>query len=98
MSVPPPPQGYLGYFRPPDHPQSTLVLVLGVLGLALCGLCAPFAWVKGRQALTEIDAAGGTIGGRSQVYAGYIMGIVGSAVLGMMVLLGLFGVLVALAG
>ncbi|MEV0771807.1 DUF4190 domain-containing protein [Nocardia salmonicida] len=79
-----PPQGY--YPRPPEHPESTTVLILGILGLAMCGLCAPFAWVKGRKVVAEIDASGGQIGGRSQANAGYIMGIVGSCVLGVSIL------------
>ncbi|MEV0544897.1 DUF4190 domain-containing protein [Nocardia salmonicida] len=79
-----PPQGY--YPRPPEHPESTAVLILGILGLAMCGLCAPFAWVKGRKVVAEIDASGGQIGGRSQANAGYIMGIVGSCVLGVSIL------------
>ncbi|MGY0502081.1 DUF4190 domain-containing protein [Nocardia sp. FBN12] len=79
-----PPQGY--YQRPPEHPQATTVLILGCLGLAFCGFCAPFAWIKGRKVLAEIDAAGGQIGGRSQASAGHVMGIVGTALLGIMLL------------
>jgi hypothetical protein len=74
-----PPYGY-GYgpqYRPPDHPQATTILVLGILGF-FCGVLGPFAWVLGRRALTEIDASGGTIGGRSNVQVGYILGIVTS--------------------
>ncbi|MFD5175359.1 DUF4190 domain-containing protein [Nocardia sp. NPDC058379] len=81
MSTQPPPQGYPGYGPPPDHPQATTALILGILGLALCGILAPFAWAKGRSVLGEIDASQGRVGGRSQAYAGYIMGIVGTAVL-----------------
>lgn len=79
-----PPQGY--YQRPPDHPQATTVLILGCLGLAFCGFCAPFAWIKGRKTLAEIDASAGQLGGRSQASAGYVMGIVGTALLGVMLL------------
>ena len=73
-----PPYGY-GYpqFRPPDHPQATTILVLGIMGF-FCGVCGPFAWVMGRRALAEIDASGGAIGGRSNVQVGYILGIVTS--------------------
>ncbi len=79
-----PPQGY--YQRPPEHPQATTVLILGCLGLAFCGFCAPFAWFKGKKVLAEIDASGGQVGGRSQASAGYVMGIVGTALLGIMLL------------
>ncbi|MFE5480250.1 DUF4190 domain-containing protein [Nocardia sp. NPDC056541] len=86
------PQGYYG--PPPEHPQATTVLVLGVLGMSLCGLCAPFAWLKGRGVLAEIDGSGGQIGGRTQVYAGYILGIVGTCLLAFTVLI--FGVALVL--
>ncbi|MGS2807289.1 DUF4190 domain-containing protein [Nocardia sp. MW-W600-9] len=94
MSTPPPPQGYPGYGPPPDHPQATTVLILGILGLALCGVLAPFAWAKGRTVLGEIDASQGRVGGRSQAYAGYIMGIVGSVVLAVSLLIGVASVVV----
>ncbi|WP_446225221.1 DUF4190 domain-containing protein [Nocardia sp. IBHARD005] len=89
-----PPQGY--YPRPPEHPESNTVLILGILGLALCGFCAPFAWLKGRKVVAEIDGSGGQFGGRSQANAGYIMGIVGTSVLGLYVVLTI-GVVILLA-
>ncbi|MBC7304177.1 MAG: DUF4190 domain-containing protein [Nocardia sp.] len=91
-----PPQGY--YPRPPEHPQATTVLILGCLGLAFCGLCAPFAWIKGRRVLAEIDASGGQIGGRSQASAGYVMGIVGSALLAIMLLAVVGGIALMIIG
>ncbi|WP_151084448.1 DUF4190 domain-containing protein [Nocardioides cynanchi] len=66
---------------PPNHPQSTTALVLGILGLVLCGAIAPFAWNIGSQAVREIDASGGAWGGRSEANAGRIMGIVGTVLL-----------------
>ncbi|MFD3744873.1 DUF4190 domain-containing protein [Nocardia sp. NPDC058633] len=90
-----PPQGY--YLRPPEHPQSTTVLILGILGLALCGVCAPFAWMKGRKVVAEIDASEGKLGGRSQANAGYIMGIVGTCVLGVSILVVAGSVLLLIA-
>lgn len=65
----------------PDHPQATTVLLLGILGMAVCQVLAPFAWVKGSRVKKEIDAAGGRYGGRSQVQIGYVLGIVGSVLL-----------------
>ncbi|MEV0295756.1 DUF4190 domain-containing protein [Nocardia sp. NPDC050710] len=73
------PYGYGSpYGPPPDHPQANTILILGILSLVVCGLCGPFAWSMGSKALKEIDASGGTIGGRSNVKAGYICGIIGS--------------------
>jgi hypothetical protein len=72
-----------------DHPQTTTVLILGILGFVLCQVCSPFAWVMGKRVLTEIDASGGRLGGRSTAQVGYVLGIVGSVILGLGVLLGL---------
>ena len=64
MSYPPPAYGYPAYSPPPDHPQATIVLILGIVGMMFSPSCAPFAWVLGRRALNEIDASGGAVGGR----------------------------------
>ncbi|MFF2085320.1 DUF4190 domain-containing protein [Nocardia sp. NPDC058176] len=100
MSSPPPPgyPGYPVYMKPPDHPEATLVLILGALGVGFCGFCAPFAWLKGRRVLAEIDASGGQVGGRSAANAGYIMGVIGSAVLGFTLLIGLLAVVFIVIG
>ena len=63
---------------PPDHPQATTVLVLGVLGLVTCQLISPFAWGMGQRVVREIDASGGRVGGRSAANAGRVCGIVGT--------------------
>ena len=92
-AAPPPPNPYQPYapgYGPggvpqwaPDHPQATTVLLLGILGMAVCQVIAPFAWVKGSRVKKEIDAAGGQYGGRSQVQIGYVLGIVGTVLLGL---------------
>jgi uncharacterized membrane protein YjgN (DUF898 family) len=95
-------QQYQGaYYAPPDHPQATTALVLGILGLVLCGVIAPFAWQMGNRVLREIDGSQGQLGGRGNANAGRIMGIIGTAllVLGLVILLvgGLVFGLVALS-
>lgn len=94
---PPPPGGY-GYppapgaypqtsaSYTPDHPKATTVLILGILGVVLCQVLGPFAWVMGRRTLGEIDASEGRLGGRGSAQAGYILGIVGTVLLAMGVL------------
>ena len=95
-AYPPPPQpGYQQpYYVPPKHPQATTAMILGILGIAVCGLCAPFAWSIGGKAVKEIDANPGAYGGRSEAHAGKIMGIVGTClIIGAIVLVvGLFTV------
>jgi hypothetical protein len=83
-----PPMGYA-----PDHPKATTALVLGILGLVVCGVIAPFAWRIGRRTLDEIDGSHGQLGGRGTAQAGYVLGIIGTVVL----LLGLLGGLLLIA-
>lgn len=92
-SEPPPPQ--YGAPQPPyggapapNHPRATLILVLGIVSIVCCGLFTGIpAIIMGRSALAEIDANPTQYGGRSQVNAGYICGIIGTAlsVLGILI-------------
>lgn len=94
----PPPYGYgYGYAPPRDHPQATTVLVLGILGLLLCQVLAPFAWIMGGRVLREIDAAGGAIGGRGSVNAGRICGIIGTVMLALSIAVSLLVVVLVVA-
>ncbi|MDX6677631.1 MAG: hypothetical protein QOE31_1683 [Solirubrobacteraceae bacterium] len=54
-------------------------LILGIIGIAFCPLCAPFAWVLGRQAEQKVDASGGMLSGRGEATAGKVLGIVSCA-------------------
>ena len=80
-----PPYGY-GYPVPPDHPKAVTAMVLGILGLVMCQIASPFAWSMGKRTLAEIDASGGRLGGRGQAQTGYVLGIVGTVLLGLGVL------------
>lgn len=88
------------YQAVPDHPQATTTLVLGILGLVLCGVIAPFAWSMGNRVQAEIDASRGAVGGRGSANAGRVMGIIGTvllvvyavAVVGMFAMFGLTAV------
>ena len=71
---------------PPDHPQATTVLMLGILGFALCQIVSPFAWVIGNRVRREILESGGRLGGQQVVTIGWVLGIVGSCILGLLVL------------
>jgi hypothetical protein len=84
---PPNPYGAPAYgFMVPEHPQATTVLILGILGLVLCQVISPFAWVMGNRVVSEIDASNGQLGGRSQANAGRICGIVGTLLVGLILL------------
>ena len=88
---------------PPDHPQATTALVVGIVGIVVCaGLISPIAWVIGKKAVDEIDASRGMIGGRGAAQAGYILGIVGTCILAVyalaLLLVLAFGALGAVVG
>jgi len=72
-----------------EHPQGTIVLILGILSIVVCGVTGPFAWSMGRKALREIDSSGQPYSNRGQVQAGMITGIVGTVflVLGLLYLI-----------
>jgi uncharacterized membrane protein YjgN (DUF898 family) len=102
-SMPPPPQGPQQHYvmpnvvLPPNHPSAVTAMVLGIVGLAVCGVCGPFAWVIGRKTVREIDASNGQIGGRGHAQAGYVMGIVATVLLVLSIIFVII-VLIAMAG
>jgi uncharacterized protein DUF4190 len=72
-------------WRPPgpyrDDSQATTALVLGIVGLVVCELVAPFALVIGRNSMRRIDQSGGQLGGRGKAQAGFVMGLIGTVLL-----------------
>ena len=79
---------------PANHPRAVLALILGIVGVTFCIIAGPFAFVISNKALQEIDASGGTIGGRGMVQAGKILGIIGIIFL----VLGVIAGIIAIAG
>ncbi len=69
------------YQSPPNAPGAVPALILGIVGLVLCGIAAPFAWWQGQSAERAIEASGGTLGGKGMATTGKILGIVGTAIL-----------------
>ncbi|MBY8855746.1 DUF4190 domain-containing protein [Nocardia sp. CA2R105] len=85
-----------------EHPHATTVLLLGILSIFCCGALGPVAWVLGKQALNQIEqsdqlnhAYGATLGGRSQILVGYVLGIIGTV---LMVLVAIVFLLMVLGG
>jgi hypothetical protein len=60
---------------PQEHPQGTIVLVLGILAFFV-GITAPFAWYMGSKAMKEIRASGVRYSNESQLNIGRILGMV----------------------
>jgi uncharacterized membrane protein YjgN (DUF898 family) len=72
----------------PEQSQATTILVMGILGLIICGILAPFAWVMGNKELTAIDSGLRSPENRSTANAGRILGIIGTVLLGIGLVVG----------
>lgn len=62
---------------PQPHPRGVPVLILGIIGVVLCGPCAIVALVLAQGALKEIDQNPSAYSNRGMVNAGRILGIIG---------------------
>src|SRR5919109_535991 len=65
----------------PNEPKAVTAMVLGILGIAVCGVVAPFAWSFGKTSLDNIRASPGRYAGEGMAQAGYILGIIGTCLL-----------------
>ena len=96
---PPPPPAYGP--PPANHPQTTTVLVLGILSLVVCGVLGPFAWSMGNRALREIDASALSpqpLGGRETVNIGRILGMIATVLLAVGLFFFVVVVVIGIAG
>ena len=56
-----------------EHPQGTIIFVLGIVGIFV-GVCAPIAWYMGNKTLREITASGASYSNESQIRTGRMLG------------------------
>ena len=89
-------QGMYPQQQYPEASQATTALVLGILGIVVCGILAPFAWSMGNTELAAIDAGRRDPTNRSTANAGKILGIIGTVllILGVVAVIGLLLILV----
>jgi len=80
----------------PQKSSATTALVLGVLGLIpVWGLLfAPFAWWLGRREIRGIDVGLRRAAGRVRARVGQVLGIIGTAVWGLLLALSVVGFLI----
>ncbi|MDM7460608.1 MAG: DUF4190 domain-containing protein [bacterium] len=57
----------------------TLILILGILSIVVCGPLGIAAWVMGNNALKELDQGFGDPNSRGLINAGRILGMIGVA-------------------
>ncbi|HEX7577589.1 MAG TPA: DUF4190 domain-containing protein [Verrucomicrobiae bacterium] len=69
--------------------RGTLVLVLGILGLVVCGPLGIAAWVMGSGDLKEIDAGTMDPAGRGTTQAGKICGMIATILMIIGVIVGI---------
>lgn len=72
--------------------RGTMILVFGILGIVVCPLFAPAAWIMGKGDLTQIRAGAMDPEGESLTNAGKILGIIGTilAALGLLIVVVMF--------
>ena len=101
MSYPPPPNdpppagptpAPWQYAVQPKEPQATTAMVLGIVAVAGGMMCylpifvSPVALVIGRKSLNAIKRQP-HLGGRGEAMAGFVLGIIGCCLLGLMLLI-----------
>jgi divalent metal cation (Fe/Co/Zn/Cd) transporter len=97
MSYGPPNPGYQQPYQPrPQAEGATTALVLGLLGLLLCQILSPFAWMQGNKALQRIAESNGGLEGEGMAKAGQILGIIGTILLGLGILAALIAIVVSI--
>lgn len=74
----------------PEASQATTILVLGIIGIILCQVLGPIAWVMGNNELAAIDAGRRTPENRGTANAGRILGIIGTVLLTLSILAVIF--------
>jgi hypothetical protein len=82
----------------PNAPGAVPALILGILGLVICGICAPFAWWQGKSAEDAIASSGGSLGGKGMATAGKILGMIGTVLLVVGIVLGIVLIVFGVAG
>jgi hypothetical protein len=75
-------------YTPQNDSEATTIFVLGIVGVTACGFCAPIAWVKGASYRKTCQVMGVRPNGLAT--AGWIMGIVGTAIITLSILLWTF--------
>lgn len=74
----------------PESSQATTILVLGIIGIVLCQILGPIAWVMGNNELAAIDAGRRAPENRGTANAGRILGIIGTVLLALGIIATIF--------
>lgn len=64
---------------PSGTSSPTTLVVTGVLGIICCGFLAPYTWIKSNQAIQSLQSGYGNIADQGTYNIARILGIVGTA-------------------
>jgi hypothetical protein len=78
--------------------RGTLILVLGILGLVVCGPLGIAAWIMGKGDLKEMDAGAMDPTGRGMTNAGKICGLIATILMCLAILAFIVFFVLGLAG
>jgi hypothetical protein len=79
--------------------RGVLILVLGILGLIMCGIFTGIpAWIMGKKDLKAIAAGEMDPAGQGLTKVGYILGIISVALTAIMVVVGVVAAVAGAAG
>lgn len=85
---PPNPWGPSGPVQPRTPDTAIAALILGIAGLTMCPLiCSVPAIILGKQAMNQVDAQPQAYAGRGIGLTGYVLGIIGTALVAVGVLI-----------
>jgi hypothetical protein len=83
---------------PAEHPQGTLILVFGIIGI-FSGIFAPIAWYMGSKAKKEIAASGAHYSNEQNINIGRVLGKVFTFIyIAGIVLTIVFSIIIVIAG
>jgi hypothetical protein len=77
--------------------RATLILVLGILSIVVCGPLGIAAWIMGNADLKEMDAGTMDASGRGNTNAGRICGIIGTILFAIGIIVGILVLFVGAA-
>lgn len=91
--------GYHQQYQWPESSSAVTSLVVSLIGLIVCsGLLCPIGWYIGSGEVKAIDAGRRDPSNRGMAQAGKIIGIVGTVMLGFILLLFFFAIFLAILG
>jgi hypothetical protein len=78
--------------------RGTLILVFGILGITVCGIFGPIAWIMGNADINEIRAGTMDPSGEQLTNIGRILGIVGTVLIVLGMCMGLTFFVIGMSG